>query len=70
MIISSLILFWLGTSLVQGFALVFGFGVIASLISAVFVSRVILLALVPEKANGKIWNFLLSSGFSRNAFKK
>lgn len=70
MIISSIILFWLGTSLVQGFALVFGFGVIASLISAVFVSRVFLLALVPEKAEGKIWNFLLSSGFSRNAFKK
>lgn len=70
MIISSIILFWLGTSLVQGFALVFGFGVIASLISAVFVSRVFLLALVPEKAEGKIWNFLLSSGFSRNATKK
>lgn len=70
MIISSIILFWLGTSLVQGFALVFGFGVIASLISAVFVSRVFLLALVPEKAEGKTWNFLLSSGFSRNATKK
>ena len=70
MIISSIILFWLGTSIVQGFALVFGFGVIASLISAVFVSRVFLLALVPEKAGGKVWNFLLSSGFSRNATKK
>lgn len=70
MIISSIILFWLGTSIVQGFALVFGFGVIASLISAVFVSRVFLLALVPEKAEGPIWNFLLSSGFSTNATKK
>jgi len=63
MLISSIILFWLGTSIVQGFALVFGFGVIASLISAVFVSRVFLLAVVPEKAEGGIWSFLLSSGF-------
>lgn len=70
MIISAVILFWLGTSLVKGFALVFGFGVISSLISAVFVSRVLLLAIVPERAEGKVWNFLLSSGFSLNATKK
>ncbi len=70
MLISSIILFWLGTSIVQGFALVFGFGVIISLISAVFISRVFLLAVVPEKAEGKIWNFLLSSGFSLTAHKK
>lgn len=69
MLISSVILFWLGTSIVQGFALVFGFGVIASLISAVFVSRVFLLAVVPEKAEGKIWSFLLSSGFHIRANK-
>ena len=76
MLISSVILFWLGTSIVQGFALVFGFGVIASLISAVFVSRVFLLAIVPDLPAGrqerqnKLWNFLLSSGFSFNATKK
>ncbi len=70
MLISSIILFWLGTSIVQGFALVFGFGVIASLISAVFVSRVFLLAIVPEKAEGPIWNFLLSSGFQLKAHQK
>jgi preprotein translocase subunit SecD len=69
MLISSIILFWLGTSIVQGFALVFGFGVIVSLISAVFISRVFLLAVIPEKASG-IWNFLLSSGFRFNATKK
>lgn len=70
MLISSIILFWLGTSIVQGFALVFGFGVIASLISAVFVSRVFLMAVVPEKASGPVWNFLLSAGFRFNATKK
>jgi protein-export membrane protein SecD len=70
MLISSIILFWLGTSIVQGFALVFGFGVIVSLISAVFISRVFLLAVIPEKASGGAWNFLLSSGFRFNATKK
>lgn len=61
MLISAIILFWVGTSLIQGFALVFGFGVIASLISAVFISRVFLLALLPEKVTGA-WRFLLGSG--------
>ena len=65
MIISSVILFWLGTSVVQGFALVFGLGVILSLISAVMITRLFLFALLPEKA-GKTWRFLLSSGFHTN----
>lgn len=62
MIISSIILFWLGTSVVQGFALVFGLGVILSLISAVFITRVFLNVLLPASA-GRTWRFLLSSGF-------
>ncbi len=65
MIISGIILFWLGTSIVQGFALVFLLGVLASFISAVSVSRVYLLAFVPETA-GKAWHFLLSSGFRKS----
>ena len=65
MLISSAILFWIGTSLVQGFALVFGFGVIASLISAVFITRVFLLAIVPETA-GPVWRFLLETGLYRH----
>jgi|TARA_R110000824_G_scaffold401771_1_gene615908 preprotein translocase subunit SecD len=64
MIISAVILFWLGTSIVQGFALVFGLGIIASLISAVTISRVLLLAVVPEGATGP-WRFLLDAGFTR-----
>lgn len=62
MIFSSIILFWLGTSIVQGFALVFGIGVILSLISAVFITRVFLLALLPENITGKA-RALLGSGF-------
>jgi preprotein translocase subunit SecD len=62
MIISGVILFWLGTSIVQGFALVFVLGVLASFISAVSLSRVFLLAIVPEHREGA-WKFLLGSGF-------
>lgn len=69
MLISSAILFWLGTSLVQGFALVFGFGVIVSLISAVMISRVFLSVILPEKMN-RTWKFLLGSGFSFTKIKK
>ena len=68
MIISSAILFWVGTSIVQGFALVFGLGVIASLISAVFITRILLLAIVPEEA-GKTWRFLLETGLYRHNAK-
>ncbi len=65
MIISGAILFWLGTSIVQGFALVFTLGVLASFISAVSISRVLLLAVVPEQGS-PAWKFLLSSGFHKN----
>lgn len=65
MIISSIILFWVGTPLVQGFALVFGLGVIASLLSAVFITRLFLLAIVPEEA-GRTWRFLLETGLYRH----
>ena len=61
MIISGIILFWLGTSIVQGFALVFVLGVLASFISAVSLSRVFLLAIVPEHKEGA-WKFLMGSG--------
>ncbi len=62
MLISSVVLFWLGTSIVQGFAFTFALGVLASLISAVFVSRVLLLAILPE-GNAGIWRFLTGCGF-------
>jgi len=65
MIISGIILFWLGTSIVQGFALVFVLGVLASFISAVSLSRIFLLSIVPEERSGA-WQFLLSSGFHKS----
>lgn len=61
-LISGVILFWLGTSIVQGFALVLVLGVLASFISAVSLSRVFLLAIVPEQNRGR-WHFLMGSGW-------
>jgi len=70
MLISSIILFWMGTSIVQGFALVFGFGVIVSLVSAVFITRVFLLAVTPTELKNGFSSFLYSSGRRLSATKK
>lgn len=44
-ILSAIILFWFGTSLIEGFAVTFGLGVIVSMLTAITVSRVLLYAL-------------------------
>jgi len=51
-ILSAVVLFWFGTSLVKGFALVFGIGVIISMLSAILVTRTFLLAL-PQRCTSK-----------------
>ncbi|MEX2340875.1 MAG: protein translocase subunit SecD [Candidatus Paceibacterota bacterium] len=51
-LLSAVILFWFGTSMVKGFALVFGIGVLTSMISALIVTRTLLLAL-PDKKKGE-----------------
>jgi len=61
-LISATILFWFGTSIVQGFALVFGLGILASMFTAITVTRTFLLALAGI-VDGK--EALLSSGFSK-----
>lgn len=60
-IITAIILFWFGTSIIKGFALVFGLGVIVSMLSALTISRTFLLALAPER-DGRIARFLFGSG--------
>lgn len=65
-ILSAVILFWFGTSFVKGFALVFGLGVVASMISAILITRTLLMTLPNVKReDSKLWSFLLSSGFSK-----
>jgi len=60
-IISAIILFWFGTSLVKGFALTLGIGVLVSMFSAISVSRTFLLAL-GSRGSGRLVRFLFSSG--------
>ncbi len=60
-IITAIILFWLGTSLIKGFALVFGLGVIVSMITAITVSRTLLMALGMNAKSG-VARFLFGSG--------
>jgi protein-export membrane protein SecD len=50
-IIVSVILYFIGTSVVQGFALTLFIGVVASLFTNVFVTRVLLRMVVPENAS-------------------
>lgn len=50
-IISAVVLYWVsGTAVVQGFALVFGIGVVVSMFTAVVVSRTILLAISTKRS--------------------
>lgn len=62
--ITAIILFWFGTSLIKGFALTLGMGVIVSMFSAITVTRIFLstLGFIGE---GKIARFLFSSGLSK-----
>ncbi|MDD5152855.1 MAG: protein translocase subunit SecD [Candidatus Pacebacteria bacterium] len=61
-LIMAVILFWFGTTLIKGFALVFGLGVLVSMFSAITVSRAFLLSL-PFKGHGAFVRGLFGSGF-------
>jgi protein-export membrane protein SecD len=61
-IITAVILFWFGSSLIKGFALTFGLGVIISLFSAIVITRLLLRSL-PTLENSKFGRFLFGSGF-------
>jgi protein-export membrane protein SecD len=62
-LLSAIILFWFGTSMVKGFALVFGVGVIVSMLSAILITRTLLIAL-PDvtAADARRWGVLFGSG--------
>lgn len=63
-IIVAVILFWFGTSLIKGFALTLGLGVVVSLFSAITVTRIFLRAL-PLLEGSKMGTILFSSGFKK-----
>lgn len=60
-LISAAILYWMGTSMVKGFALTLGIGVLISMFSAITVTRTFLLAL-GIAGERKISRFLFGSG--------
>ncbi len=62
-IITAIILYWFGTTLIKGFALVFLIGVLVSMISAISITRLFLYTLNIKKTSG-FTNFLFGSGFS------
>lgn len=65
-LLSAVILFWFGTSLIKGFALVLGIGVIVSIISAVTFTRTLLMILPDVKRTDEgITPYLFGSGLTK-----
>lgn len=62
-IITAVVLFWLGTAAVKGFALTLGVGVLVSMFTAITASRTFLFA-SGVKGNSKTVQFLFGSGFT------
>ena len=62
-LITGMILFWFGTSLIQGFALTFVLGVLVSMLSAISISRLFMKSLGITRTT-KFIAFLFGSGFS------
>jgi protein-export membrane protein SecD len=63
-IITAIILFWFGTSLIKGFALTLGMGVLISMLSAITISRIFLSG-IDFIGESKLARFLFSSGISK-----
>lgn len=63
-LISAVILYWFGTAVVKGFALVFGLGILASMFTAITVSRIWLLALGNYRFEG-VKRLVYGTGLSR-----
>lgn len=61
-IIVSIILFWMGTSVVKGFAFTFFLGAVVSLVSAQLITRQFMRA-IANKSGSRLMKFLFSSGF-------
>jgi preprotein translocase subunit SecD len=63
-IITAVVLFWLGTAAVKGFALTLGIGVMVSMLTAITISRTFLFAITP-KEDSPLKRFLFSNGITR-----
>ncbi|PIQ75080.1 MAG: protein translocase subunit SecD [Candidatus Portnoybacteria bacterium CG11_big_fil_rev_8_21_14_0_20_40_15] len=56
-LITCLILFWLGTSIIKGFALTLAIGILVSMFSAITVTRIFLKAIMTERLHNYVWLF-------------
>lgn len=56
-LITCAVLFWLGTSIIKGFALTLAIGIVVSMFSAIFVTRNFLRLTITEKMADKLWLF-------------
>lgn len=63
-IIAAIVLFWFGTSVVKGFALVYGIGLLVHMFTAVTITRTILLAF-GNMGNTRVARNLFASGFTK-----
>jgi preprotein translocase subunit SecD len=65
-LLSAVILFWFGTSLIKGFALVLGIGTLISIISAVTLTRTLLMILPDVKRDDPgFLPYLFGSGLTK-----
>lgn len=62
-LITSAILYWMGTSVVQGFALTLSIGILVSMFSAIWITRTLLIAVRLRRSTS--WRFLFLSGISK-----
>src|SRR3989338_6233490 len=62
-LITSYILYWMGSSMIQGFALTLSIGILVSLFSAISVTRTLFIAASTRRM--KRWKFLFMSGLAR-----
>jgi protein-export membrane protein SecD len=62
-LLSAIILFWFGNSLIKGFALVLGIGTIISVVSAITITRT-LLHILPDvkRSDSGVWSWLFGTG--------
>ena len=56
-LITCAVLFWLGTSIIKGFALTLAIGILVSMFSAIFVTRNFLKLILGEWAGKRLWLF-------------
>jgi len=63
-IIAAIVLFWFGTSVVKGFALVYGIGLLVHMFTAITITRTILLAF-GNMGNTRTSRNLFASGFTK-----